>query len=515
MPAELPAYLAASLAETAADDLAQQYAGQAQDIPAGSPRGDLVATSPTLPTASTGTNSVIAFGAAELWTIDAGAPDGFEAGPTASNERLYLPDIHPAGSNGFWVVIEVAGVEIAEVFISQGGIQGATGADRRLIIPVSLTADALVRVGFWPRSGATASYIQITGNADTLAANTVVKVYTAVVRGAGGSGGAGGGVTIAQVLTQIMAGTNITVDRTTAGQITIASSGGGGGGLSIVSTDATLDGDGTTGDPLEVANPFTDADETKLDSIATGATAVTIAQVLTQIMAGTNITVDRTTAGQITIASSGGGGSSITSGQAAPSGGSSGDAYIQINPSSVITAIWENVSGTWTEYTLPAGGSGADLSDDTPEEVTGTVSSAGTSTEASRSDHEHNLVDGAVTQAKLSDGSVHTSKIADDAVTEAKIDAGAVTAAKIPNQEISHVKLGSSVGGVNQAAGRITEADGAGNVRWADKGGGSGSPLSDADPEDVGTTASPGTSTESSRADHVHIGGGTRRRRWR
>ena len=42
------------------------------------------------------------------------------------------------------------------------------------------------------------------------------------------------------------------------------------------------------------------------------------------------------------------------------------------------------------------------------------------------------------------------------------------------NQEIGHVKLGSTVGGVNQAAGRIFEADGAGDVRWADKGGGSG-----------------------------------------
>ena len=205
VPAELPAYLAAALAEAAqtaaetARDLAQQYAGQAQDIPAGSPRGVLVATSPTLPTGSVGSNTVIAFGAAELWTLGANAPDGYEAGPTASNERLYLPDIHPAGSNGMFVVIEVGGVEIAEVFISQGGIQGATGADRRHILPVSLTADALVRVGFWPRSGATASYIQITGNSDTLPVDTVVKVYLAVVRGAGGAGGGGGGTTEARV----------------------------------------------------------------------------------------------------------------------------------------------------------------------------------------------------------------------------------------------------------------------------------------------------------------------------
>ena len=83
----------------------------------------------------------------------ADAPDGFEAGPAANNERLYLPDIHPAGSNGIWLVVEVDDVEIAEIFISHGGIQGATGADRRLILPVSLTADALIRTGFCPVLG--------------------------------------------------------------------------------------------------------------------------------------------------------------------------------------------------------------------------------------------------------------------------------------------------------------------------------------------------------------------------
>ena len=201
LPSEAPEYDAAGLAEDAqaaaeaAQAAAEAAVGQVQDVAAGSPRGALIGTSPTLPTGSTSTNTVIAFGATELWTIGADAPDGYVAGPVANNERLYLPDIHSAGSNGMWVVVEVGGVEIAEAFISQGGIQGATGADRRHILPVSLTADALVRVGFWPRSGATASYIQITGNADTLHADTVVKVYLAVVRGEAGSGGGGGGGT--------------------------------------------------------------------------------------------------------------------------------------------------------------------------------------------------------------------------------------------------------------------------------------------------------------------------------
>ena len=53
----------------------------------------------------------------------------------------------------------------------------------------------------------------------------------------------------------------------------IAAPSGGGGGLSAVASDATLTGDGTAGNTLKVANPFTSADETKLDGIETGATA--------------------------------------------------------------------------------------------------------------------------------------------------------------------------------------------------------------------------------------------------
>ena len=47
--------------------------------------------------------------------------------------------------------------------------------------------------------------------------------------------------------------------------------GGGGGGLASVATDATLTGDGTTGSPLSVADPFTDAYKVKLDGIQAGA----------------------------------------------------------------------------------------------------------------------------------------------------------------------------------------------------------------------------------------------------
>ena len=45
-----------------------------------------------------------------------------------------------------------------------------------------------------------------------------------------------------------------------------------GGGITSVARDNTLTGDGTSGNVLGVANPFTAADETKLDGIADGAT---------------------------------------------------------------------------------------------------------------------------------------------------------------------------------------------------------------------------------------------------
>jgi len=45
----------------------------------------------------------------------------------------------------------------------------------------------------------------------------------------------------------------------------------GGGGISTVSTDPTLIGDGSATNPLGVADPFTAADETKLDGIEAGA----------------------------------------------------------------------------------------------------------------------------------------------------------------------------------------------------------------------------------------------------
>ena len=50
------------------------------------------------------------------------------------------------------------------------------------------------------------------------------------------------------------------------------------------------------------------------------------------------------------------GAGAVTSGTADPTGGNAGDAYLQVDSSNVLQSIWRNVSGTWTEYNLPAGG---------------------------------------------------------------------------------------------------------------------------------------------------------------
>ena len=94
-------------------------------------------------------------------------------------------------------------------------------------------------------------------------------------------------------------------------------------------------------------NAFTDALQTKLNGVAAGATDVTIQNVLDQIMAGTNITIDTTTAGQITISSSGGGGGGFTlhsgAGTPADSLGADDDWYLNTDDG----AWFKKTGGTW------------------------------------------------------------------------------------------------------------------------------------------------------------------------
>ena len=70
---------------------------------------------------------------------------------------------------------------------------------------------------------------------------------------------------------------------------------GGGGGLSSVTSDATLTGQGTSSSPLEVANPFTNADEVKLDNLGGEAFITEFSGVATTAMNGNDTEAERRT----------------------------------------------------------------------------------------------------------------------------------------------------------------------------------------------------------------------------
>ena len=265
LPAELPAYAAAALAiaaQTAAEaarDAAQAAAGQAVDIPTGSPRGALVATSPTLSTATATNATVRAFGTAELWTVESDAPVGFAAGLPANNERLIFPDLHPPGMNGVWYVVEVGGVEIDEVFMPWGGVsQSPANANSvQYLSAVSSGTARNLTLRYFARSGDTPAYLSIYGAGTTLPANTVFKVYEAVVRGEKGDPGTGQGTASA---------TNLSIASRGATTLDIASDTG---------DDATIPAATTA-----AAGLMTAADKTAVDAGSTGVTNLTMPAVV-------------------------------------------------------------------------------------------------------------------------------------------------------------------------------------------------------------------------------------------
>ena len=134
----------------------------------------------------------------------------------------------------------------------------------------------------------------------------------------------------------------------------------------------TIDGAGLTNSGTALA-PILDVDPSQADfptiPVARGGTGeidvagarsafgiTVLADILTAIMAGTNVTIDRTTTGQITVASSGGGSSfHFTSGAPASSVGDDGDTALDITNG----VFYEKVAGTWTSrYTDQIGQAG-------------------------------------------------------------------------------------------------------------------------------------------------------------
>ena len=138
----------------------------------------------------------------------------------------------------------------------------------------------------WQRVGGGATSAQVTA----IAANTAKRTYPSgdQLKLAGIEAGATADQTAAEIATSL--GTLTGANRLDASAVQNLPQPGD-GGLSSVATGTSLTGLGTNADPLNVTNPFTDADETKLDGIATGAT---VGATATQASAITDNTAKRT-----------------------------------------------------------------------------------------------------------------------------------------------------------------------------------------------------------------------------
>ena len=194
---------------------------------------------------------------------------------------------------------------------------------------------------------------------------------------------------------------------------------GGSGGLSAIATFSSLTGNGTAGSPLDVANPFTEADETKLDGIETAATAdQTPAELVTAL--GTLTGSARLDASAI---------------QNLPQPGDGG------------------LSSVATDGTLTGLGTNADTlkvanpftdADETKLDGIATGATVGASTSQASAI--------ALNTAKvgLTDASVTTARIADNAITRDKINAGTSTAGQVlsaTSTGLDWIDAGSGGGG--------------------------------------------------------------------
>ena len=180
-------------------------------------RGRLLATTTDLPTAETKSGDPVA----TTWVVESDAPAGITSG---SDAKLYIPDLRPENDvDGFWAVSEVRGREIEEVKFTWG----VAGAERerltgeRKIAPLKLvrpvvggTTGVFVDVKMVALEDQP-TYLQLTGNDQTLPGEAKVRIYFSVVATAGGGPGSGR-----------TRGTDLGV-RTDPDQLTVTSSTGG------------------------------------------------------------------------------------------------------------------------------------------------------------------------------------------------------------------------------------------------------------------------------------------------
>ena len=233
-----------------------------------------------------------------------------------------------------------------------------------------------------------------------------------------------------------------------------------------------------------------------------------------------------------------GSGATVTSGTADPTGGATGDVYLQVNGTNVLQSIWRNIAGTWTEYTVPAG---VALSDTAPRSVTTGANAAGTADEAARRDHHHQVVAATTTQAGITEyatdnealspsisvramtpASTHhmvDARATDDAPLAPATTAVAGSSTDFSRSDHVHpegtgtngitiqdsgVEEGTAIGTINFGDSLEVEVTGDVALVHGDAGSGMGVTLSDEYPVNIGPQSQQGSGDEAARDDHTH-----------
>ena len=270
--------------------------------PTGNARGDLIATSSTLPTTALNEGAPLS----NLWTAETGQS------VTVAGSTLEFEYDRPEASIGVIVVARTGTTIVGEVFVPWSGTGGyfSTGITHGLQ-PLRISATAVMGVSSGMTYQATrpvgwdgAWEVQLVSGGDAIPASTVVTVYDAVVRGPAGPQGIDGTGTTDGVANSLGFTFN---SSTSIATIEIGRSVGQPLTSNLFFPAASI----TTRGLVELATTAEADAGTAVDRVVTPAglsSAIGDRLVRSDLVAGSNVTLTQGAGNAVTISAAGGGG---------------------------------------------------------------------------------------------------------------------------------------------------------------------------------------------------------------